>query len=85
MKGRKARPAAPLKARDRSGVAQLCSDVGTEATPDILDAIDLLWHDVPRLHLFFEAFDAEMKSIGIFATLKEAADAIARAAGGDHD
>jgi hypothetical protein len=87
----KARPAAALEARDRSGTDQSSAEkISAEATPDILatqalavyDGQVCIGHLLKRRRQGFEAYDINTKSIGIFTDVKAAADAVAKAAGG---
>jgi hypothetical protein len=87
---RKARPAAALKARDRSCVDQLVGEIGAEATPEIyvtsmlavFDGQTCIGHLLLRGKVGIEAFNADTKSLGVFRDHRAAADIIAKAAGG---
>lgn len=91
MRRHKARRAAAQRARDPRRVDKLGGDVGSEAileNPSLQsvylghECIGFLLARGPR---GIEAYDAAEHSLGIFKTLKEAADAITRAAGECHE
>ena len=89
------RPKAPLaaatrRARGRRGNGLLAGEIVSEANPEdsvfqalaVYDGSRCIGYLMPRGKTGVEAFDANTRSLGIFPTMKAAADAVSQAAGG---
>jgi hypothetical protein len=89
VKKPKASPAAARKgARDQRRADQLGGVIGPEAIPDtivmqvVYDGSTCVGFLYARGRQGVEAFDADLKTLGIFKTQQAAAGAVSRAAGG---